>query len=75
MTVTGGLPGPLRKGVEILGQNDNGDQVLGKALEDFPSGATVIQVQYSTSDQQATYVDCQVGGLVEASAANLNGCK
>jgi len=60
-------------GTTIIGRNADGNEVAGKAYEDYQSGTSVIKVQYATTDIQATYVECQVGGLPEGSR-NLVGC-
>jgi hypothetical protein len=37
-------------------------------------GSSVVQIQYVTTDIQASYVDCQVGALSLVGEANTNGC-
>ena len=40
--------------------------ITGKALDDYSSGSIEIRFQYDTTDDQDTYVQCQVGALSEA---------
>jgi hypothetical protein len=71
-------------GTEVAGLTEDGLRgVLGTLLfaENWEASADgspwVVQmdVLYTTSDIQETYVDCQVGGLYTFGAANRNGCK
>lgn len=68
------LAGSIGKGAKIHGKNDNDMTITGKALDDYPSGAIEIRVQYDTTDDQDTYVQCQVGALSEAGLENTVGC-
>ena len=71
VTLTTPLTAELRKGDEIIGKNAKGNSVGGKAYKDFDSGESLIKVQYTTTDIQENYVQCQVGALVEP---NTRGC-
>ena len=68
------LTGSLGKGAKIHGKNENGQSISGKALDDYSSGATQIRIQYDTTDDQDTYVQCQVGALSEVNLENTVGC-
>ena len=68
------LAGSIGKGAKIHGKNDNDMTITGKALDDYSSGVTEIRVQYDTTDDQDTYVQCQVGALSEAGLENTVGC-
>jgi hypothetical protein len=78
---TGGGTWPV--GTHVFGRAENGNVVIGTLLNgvqwDFlPAEETSIvfsNVLYTTSDIQANYVDCQVGGLSTFGAANREGCK
>ena len=60
------LASMVTKGDAVLGGIDTtGAPVVGKAFADAAQGSTTLQVQYSTSTVQASYSDCQVGGLVD----------
>ena len=69
--LTAPLTSNISKGTAITGKNDDGTTINGKAYEDLTAGQSEIKIQYVTSDIQATYVDCQVGALVDP---NTNGC-
>lgn len=62
------LEGPLSEAVEkgtlIMGVTSNGNQVAAQALEDTPSGAESLSVQYQISDSQKNYVWCRVGASI-----------
>jgi hypothetical protein len=55
----------------IMGRTEDGTQVAGKAYDPYTTGTSTINVFYETTDSQASYVNCQVGALVET---NLVGC-
>lgn len=65
----------LEKGTGIKGAKEDGTQVFGKAIADFPKDSTEIRIQYATSDDQDNYVNCQVGALSQTVKANTKGCK
>ena len=73
VTITGGLMSPVSKGDQLIGASANGAQVRGKAYASYVVGVDVIKFQYSTSDDQASYVNCQVGAL-PTDSLNLVGC-
>ncbi len=73
VTLTTPLSTFIGAGTAILGRNAEGNEVAGKAYEDYQAGTSVIKVQYATTDIQQTYVGCQVGALTEADR-NLSGC-
>jgi len=55
----------ISKGDSIMGRNSDGVEVQGKAYADYPSGTQIINVLYETTDLQESYMNCQVGALVE----------
>ena len=57
------LSSSISKGTVITGVTESGVEVSAKAYSDFNAGVTDIQVQYQTTDIQASYVTCQVGAL------------
>ena len=67
------------KGTQVLGLTPFNGTASGTLLEDVSwgdgSAQVVIKVQYTTSDVQSKYVDCQVGALYRFTEANRNGCK
>lgn len=65
--LTRGLP----KFTQVSGTNEAGQAVYGKLYDNYPNGATTVEIQYKTTDIQASYVNCQVGGLPKP---NLDGC-
>jgi hypothetical protein len=62
----------VNKGDALSGVTSAGLPVTGTAYDEADVGATLLQFQYDTTSDQASYVNCQVGGLVEK---NLVGCK
>jgi hypothetical protein len=72
ITLTPPLSADVAKGTSIMGKNEEGIEVAGKSYQDYTSGDQVIKVQYSTSDIQSSYVECQVGALVVD--PNTEGC-
>jgi hypothetical protein len=73
ITLSTTLTSAISKGSIIMGKNAQGNEVSGKAYQNYDAGYSVIKVQYTTTDIQDTYVECQVGGMVE-SAQNTKGC-
>ncbi|KAL7533108.1 hypothetical protein ACHAXR_006286 [Thalassiosira sp. AJA248-18] len=73
LTLVTPLTAAIDKGEPILGRNAEGVEVAGKAYQEYESGSAVIKVQYSTTDRQASYVECQVGGMLEGNH-NTKGC-
>lgn len=73
VTIPGGASAAIPKGAAVLGKTSSGSEVRGSALEEVAAGATALRIQYSTTDIQDAYVDCQVGAL--GKAGNDNGCK
>ena len=71
ITITPGLTKNLLKGGLILGKNEENVEVAGKAGEAYSAGTTNLKIYYSTTDIQANYMNCQVGGL---ESPNLKGC-
>lgn len=65
------LTSGLKKATAVSGKNDDGAAVYGKLYEDYPNGSTTIGIQYKTTDNQKSYVGCQVGGLPKQNTA---GC-
>jgi len=63
ITVTEGLNSDIAKGAVIIGMNMNGEEVRGTAYDDYAKGETVLKMTYNTSEDQATWVRCRVGGL------------
>lgn len=72
LTLTSALSTGVPKGTLIEGTSVDGNAISGKAYSDHEAGAMTLEVQYSTSDIQASYVGCQVGG---SSDPVLGGCK
>jgi len=66
------LTSAVSKDDEVTGGVDTtGQPVVGKAFADAPVGSTTLLVQYSTSEVQATWSDCIVGGLQDITT---DGC-
>lgn len=66
-------------GDKVLGLTTADDEVIGYLMDivefdDMPGQEIGIKVQYRTSNDQSTYVDCQVGGLFTFGEANRAGC-
>jgi hypothetical protein len=72
VTLTSALASPLNGGTAVTGKTEDGVEVAGKLLDDYPTDTTVLEIQYQTNAIQNNYVGCQVG-------ANPNpfteGCK
>ena len=47
----------------MMGKTEDGADVAGKMYDTYPQGATVIRMQYQTSDDQEHHVLCKVGAL------------
>jgi hypothetical protein len=66
---------PLMRGLSeatlVTGQTEDGSTVTGNLVDNYPNGIAAIEVIYTTSNLQKTYVNCQVGGLENP---NLDGC-
>merc|ERR1719203_760339 len=71
LTLTEGLTSDIKKNQAIIGKNADGNEISGKAYQDYDSGAQNLKVLYETTDIQASYVQCQVGALKET---NTQGC-
>lgn len=71
ISLTTPLSKAVAKGDAIIGRNADDVEVAGKAFDAYPAGIQLINVLYQTTDLQASYMECQVGGLV---TANLKGC-
>jgi hypothetical protein len=65
VTLSTALQTSLPIDTPISGINADGDEVAGKVYEETSAGATVLEIQYQTSDIQATHVGCRVGGNPE----------
>lgn len=61
----------LSKGTVVSGTNADGSPVYGKVYENYANGESNIGIQYKTTDNQKSYVGCQVGGLPSPST---DGC-
>lgn len=66
-------------GTQVFGVAPNGGETSGKLMEELVWGTNSTNVTalvlYDTSDIQADYVGCRVGGLYAFHDANLDGCK
>lgn len=71
LTLTEGLTSDVKKSQKIRGKDADGQEVSGKAYQDYDSGTQNIKVLYETTDIQSSYVQCQVGALQET---NMRGC-
>lgn len=73
VTLSSALTSALAVDTPVTGVAEDGTtEVTGKLMEAAESGAQTIQIQYTTSSKQASYVGCQVGGSSEPVTA---GCK
>lgn len=73
-------PVSFNAGDTVTGSTLTGGEVTGTLMEPLNIGEgntqdIQIRVQYTTSDIQAKYVGCQVGGLYTFFEANRAGCK
>eukprot|EP00978_Attheya_sp_CCMP212_P024300 scaffold76138_cov53-Attheya_sp.AAC.1 len=70
------LATPISKGTQITGLGQNGQVVVGKAIDAFLAGSRVIRIQYKTSDIQSNYVNCQVGAVFQRDlvGGSMDGC-
>jgi len=72
----GSFPAGTRvAGIDKMGQEVTGTLAKRLVWDDQVGKNEEAHVQYFTSDIQATYVGCQVGGLYTFEKANLGGCK
>jgi len=61
----------LGKFTAVSGQNADGVTIYGKLYDNYPNGITTIDIQYKTTDEQKSFVGCQVGGLPKP---KFDGC-
>jgi hypothetical protein len=71
VTLTTALTSAVPAGTLITGLSADGTEIVGKAFDNYSSGANVIRIQYKTDDIQAKYVGCQVGANPKP---NIVGC-
>ena len=66
LTLGTGLSSAVAPGDKVTGGVDatNGQPIVGQAWAEEGSGSTMLRVQYPTTDVQATWSNCVVGGLV-----------
>lgn len=71
-----GLSKDLKKGTAVKGTGDLGGTITGKLYSNYSEGDKIIKVQYDTTDDQDSYVGCQVGALPLAGVGleNTGGC-
>jgi len=67
-----GLTTAVAKQDPVRGVNANDEAISGFVYADASIDATEIKVGYSTSEDQATYMNCKVGGL--GSSKVITGC-
>jgi len=69
------LTSPLSFGIDkdtlVKGSSASGVPVYGTLADTYSRGDSQMEIQYKTTDQQKSYVNCQVGGLPKP---NLEGC-
>jgi len=61
----------MAKNTPVSGVAENGLTVTGTLFDNYPNGISTIEIQYTTTDSQESYVGCQVGGLPDP---RLDGC-
>lgn len=61
IVLTDPLPTDIARGTLVSGFGAKGNQILGYAYEDNRSFSDSIRIRYKTSDDQNSYVLCQVG--------------
>lgn len=66
------LPRMVYSNEEFIGQSATNETVDMIALQAIDADSDVLQLEYVTYDDQANYVNCQVGANPEP---NLEGCK
>jgi hypothetical protein len=71
LSLSAPLTSVILKGAAIVGKSSTGKEISCKAMDDYPEGSESIEALYTTTDIQASYMECQVGGLV---TKNLVGC-
>ena len=72
LSLTTPLASKVTKGDPVVdGLDTSGRKVVGKAYADASAGTSTLKVQYSTSEVQDSYSDCQVGGLQDTTTT---GC-
>jgi len=71
LSLSSPLTSDILKDAAIVGKSSTGQEISCKAKEDYPVGSQSIEAFYTTTDIQASYMGCQVGGLV---TKNLAGC-
>ena len=68
------LSASISKETIITGLTALGAGVSGKAYSDFNAGDIDIQVQYKTTNIQASYMTCQIEALLLVGKENLDRC-
>ena len=71
LTLASPLTDAIPSGTVITGTDAEGGTVPGEAYEDAAAASTTLKFRYDVSSSQATYSNCQVGGLIET---NTDGC-
>lgn len=74
LTITSGTTPNESDGTLFSGLDTTGVEVTGMVYESEKTPAGELWLQYSTSDNQDSYVRCQVGALAITGSANTNGC-
>lgn len=74
LTITNGVTPSYPDGTSLSGTDNNGQEVVGKVYKSSDAPAGQIWLQYQTTDVQASYVGCQVGGLAATGDHNTAGC-
>ena len=74
LTLSVALGVDAKNGTVVTGASTNGTVVSGKVYEDYVASSKILKVQYPTSDDQKTYSQCQVGGLVTTNTVGCESC-
>ena len=73
MKFTGAAPS-FSDGDRFVGETEGLQAVYGKVYKSSKTPPGEIWLQYETSDDQSSYVNCQVGGLSVSNNENTEGC-
>ena len=65
LTLTVPIKFGIKKGNLIVEKNVEGNEVAGKAYGDYDMDVPTIKVRYVMTDFHHSYVQCQVGALLE----------
>mmetsp|Transcript_21764 Transcript_21764/g.37049 ORF Transcript_21764/g.37049 Transcript_21764/m.37049 type:complete len:586 (-) Transcript_21764:238-1995(-) len=74
LTLTSAISGPVAEGTRVAGLDSLNRDVIGEVSQDYPVGATELNVLYVPTSNQQSYLECLVGGLTVVNQSQTSGC-